>query len=452
MNLIQAKLEINKSYSNKLLLITTCVVAFLESQRFFFSNSVGYFCLITLLLTFFSSNKEIRQSLIILSLFLYEDMVLVESHATPSFIRYILIIFLFILFLRYLTFLKLRIDRVIIFLTFFTIIIVNTLSYINALYSIDFDTLRYNFFLIVILFLITCTDSKFDFAINYNFLVYPILFYLIGETINFIYYQDVWKNDLKGYLNYSSLKSMILIPFIYLLIYKKNFIYIFLVFIITNIVTVGYGSRYIFLTLYLYLFFHIFFYLKNNLLLKLFLTFILLISLSLVAQNLEGSFKPTALLKSIFETLLVNPNLFNLFYELDKVRFMEHKLIFDQGIYNILFGSGLGSGLYDYNGYLSFVKFNQTAFTEKEIISKVFYNFHDPWTDIGLRIGLLPFFLIILKFFINIYHFSKNNDQKNFFLISCILVLMINAWFQVIGLIVIFFLYKSLKRDRLVKK
>lgn len=306
--------------------------------------------------------------------------------------------------------------------------------------------------MISILFLIICTDTNFNLSINLKFLIYPILFYLIGETINFFFYQDIWKHELKGYLNYSSLKSMILMPFIYFLIYKKNFIYVLFLLILTNIVIVGYGSRYIFLSLYLFLFLYIFFYLKYNQFLKLFLTFILFFSLSLVAQSVEGSFKSTFLLKYIFEVLLKDFNLFNFFYEVDRVRFMEHKLFFDQSIYDKFFGKGLGSGLYDSNSYLSFVKFDQTAYSEKEIITKVFYNFHDPWTDIGLRIGLVPFFIIVLKFLFNSFFYLKKNDEKNAFIISCVFVLIINTWSQSIGLIVIFLFYKSLTNNRLGKK
>jgi hypothetical protein len=452
MNAIQSKLESNKLFSNQLLLFLTCVLAFLESQRFFFSNSVGYFCLIALLFAFLSPNKEIKHSLIILSLFLYEDLVIMASNATPQFIRNILIIFLFFYFLKYLTSIKLKLNRAIIFLIFLSIISINTLLYINALNPVDFNTFRYNAFLIIILFLIICTNTNFNLSINLNYLIYPIIFYLIGETINFFFYQDIWKHELKEYLNYSSLKSMILMPFIYFLIYKKNFIYILFLFISTNIVIAGYGSRYIFLSLYLFVFLYVFFYLKYNLFLKLFLTFILFFSLFLAAQNLEGSFKSTALLKSIFEMPSKDFNLSNLFYEIERVRFMEHKLILSQSIYDILFGKGLGSGLYDSNSYLSFVRFDQTAYSEKEIITKVFYNFHDPWTDIGIRIGLIPFFIIMLKFLFNSYFYLKKSDEKNVFIISCVFVLIINAWFQVIGLIVIFLFYKSLTNNRLGKK
>jgi len=131
---------------------------------------------------------------------------------------------------------------------------------------------------------------------------------------------------------------------------------------------------------------------------------------------------------------------------------MEHKLFFDQDFNILLFGKGLLSGLNDTEGYLSFVKFDQTAFTRKEIITKEFFNFHDPWIDIGLRIGLLPLLIITFKYLSDYYKYFKNNKKKDIFLSSVVLILMINAWFQVIGLIVIFVIYKSIIKNNLSKK
>ena len=108
---------------------------------------------------------------------------------------------------------------------------------------------------------------------------------------------------------------------------------------------------------------------------------------------------------------------------------MEHKLFFDQDFNILLFGKGLLSGLNDTEGYLSFVKFDQTAFTRKEIITKEFFNFHDPWIDIGLRIGLIPLLIITLKYLSNYYNYFKDNKKKDIFLSSAVLILMINAWF-----------------------
>jgi hypothetical protein len=284
-------------------------------------------------------------------------------------------------------------------------------------------------------------------SINLSFLVYPIFFYLLGELLNFFYYKELRSYELGAYLNYSSLKSMIMLPFIYSLIYKKNFFLIIFLFISTNIVLVGYSSRVLFLSLYLFLFLYFLLKIRINFFFKMFLIFISIFALFSLSEYLPGSFKVTAMVKTIFDLPIRELFSLNFFYELDKVRFMEYKLFFSQNIYSILFGHGVMSGLYDVNGYLDFVTFDQTAFSDQEIITKEFYNFHDPWIDIGMRIGLVPFSIIVLKFLFNFYLFLNNSDEKNYFLINCVLVFMINAWFQVIGLIIIFLFYKSLTNN-----
>ena len=238
-----------------------------------------------------------------------------------------------------------------------------------------------------------------------------------------------------------------MLPFIYSLIYKKNFFLIIFLFISTNIVLVGYSSRVLFLSLYLFLFLYFLLKIRINFFFKMFLIFISIFALFSLSEYLPSQFKVTAMVKKILDLPIRELFSLNFFYELDKVRFMSNKLFFSQNIYSILFGHGVMSGLYDVNGYLDFVTFDQTAFPDKEIITKEFYNFHDPWIDIGMRIGLVPFSIIVLKFLFNFYLFLNNSDEKNYFLINCVLVFMINAWFQVIGLIIIFLFYKSLTNN-----
>jgi hypothetical protein len=68
----------------------------------------------------------------------------------------------------------------------------------------------------------------------------------------------------------------------------------------------------------------------------------------------------------------------------------------------LLFGSGLGSGLVDSLGVLSYVPIDaQYAFTAEEIAAGVFFNLHDFWIDFGLRFGLVSvgaiFYLVVLR-------------------------------------------------------
>ena len=52
------------------------------------------------------------------------------------------------------------------------------------------------------------------------------------------------------------------------------------------------------------------------------------------------------------------------------------------------------------DGYLGFVNFYQSAFSQEEINTNIFFNLHDYWTDYGLRFGLIAVIAII--FFVSI--------------------------------------------------
>ena len=92
-----------------------------------------------------------------------------------------------------------------------------------------------------------------------------------------------------------------------------------------------------------------------------------------------------------------NVSVMELLELLDPIRFSEHVLFFDRSPILVLLGQGLGAGLYDVNGILSFVSFEQTAFTQKELTTGVYFNFHDPWIEFSLRFGLVPVFLLFYK-------------------------------------------------------
>ena len=451
MNLSKSNLNTTINFY-KLFLFLTCIFALLGSQRFLFPNLVGYICLVTLIFAIFSINEQVRTSLLIITLFLYEDFSVLESNFTPTLIKYTLIFYLIYIFSKYIWNSKINLLRTFFFLVFIITICINSTIYMNDLNSIDQKNLRYFIFLLAVLFLIICTNNNRNYSLDLNYLVYPLSFYLFGELFNFFYFQDLWRGELSGYLNYSPLKSLVVVPILYSIIYKKNFIIILFLFICSNIVIAGYGSRYIIVALYLFLIFYMFLNTNYTLFRKIFFFIILLTILFHLSNNLSGGYKASEFLILTFNIFEKDFSLANFFYNIDKVRFMEHKLFFDQDFNILLFGKGLLSGLNDTEGYLSFVKFDQTAFTRKEIITKEFFNFHDPWIDIGLRIGLIPLLIITLKYLSNYYNYFKDNKKKDIFLSSAVLILMINAWFQIIGLVVIFVIYKSIIKNNLSKK
>jgi hypothetical protein len=125
---------------------------------------------------------------------------------------------------------------------------------------------------------------------------------------------------------------------------------------------------------------------------------------------------------------------------LDPVRFAEHQLFFDRPISEVIFGSGLGSGIYDTHGALAFVTFDQTAFSEKEIISSTFYNLHDFWIDFGLRFGLLPLAYIIYRTILRemLYNYPWHGVLFG--------ILLLNTTFATSGMILTALLAKFLPR------
>ena len=96
------------------------------------------------------------------------------------------------------------------------------------------------------------------------------------------------------------------------------------------------------------------------------------------------------------QNLIMGNNFIDSLKLIDPWRFGELQLLFDRNLFFILFGEGFGSGIFDSKGYLDFADFGQTAYSEKELISGIFYNMHDLWTDYGLRFELI--FIIVLLY------------------------------------------------------
>ena len=71
------------------------------------------------------------------------------------------------------------------------------------------------------------------------------------------------------------------------------------------------------------------------------------------------------------------------------------KFSFDRSLLSILLSDGLASGLYDPNGLMNMVSYDDTSFSQIEIDSSTYYNLHDFVTDFGLRFGLIPVVVII---------------------------------------------------------
>jgi hypothetical protein len=127
--------------------------------------------------------------------------------------------------------------------------------------------------------------------------------------------------------------------------------------------------------------------------------------------------------------ILLNTNGFEILRILDPVRFNEHIMFFDRNLFLILFGQGLGSGVYDMEHLLEFVHFQSSAFSADEIRSGIFFNFHDIWIDVGFRFGLIFVFFIMYKLIL------KNILNRNYGAAIFFGLLLINTSFSTTGII-----------------
>jgi hypothetical protein len=131
--------------------------------------------------------------------------------------------------------------------------------------------------------------------------------------------------------------------------------------------------------------------------------------------------------------------------EIDRTRFVEHKLFFQRSIFEVVFGSGFGSGLEDPNNELGFSVDNAGSFSSQEIYNHKYYNLHDTWIDFGLRFGLLS--VLVCYFFMYKKMKSKNVDLR---ISSAILFILFTcASFSSSGLILIAYFFKVLINDKI---
>ncbi len=254
---------------------------------------------------------------------------------------------------------------------------------------IDITTLRRDLLVLVILsaFLMDRSSARLDLHLLFS----GSLGYLIGEVLN----ASILYKDYTQYLSYESLKAFVIFPIFYILLTRKNIAIQIFVAVATFYVILLYGTRMITLSIILLIGVALTMNMIRKGRSKSLLVFIIAVS-ALANINLAEfladtdfiQFKALSFLVQIQQHFVASD--ISLVLEiLDPVRFAEHQLFFDRPILEVIFGSGLGSGIQDASGELAFVTFDQTAFSEQEINSSTFFNLHDFWIDFGLRFGLL---------------------------------------------------------------
>jgi hypothetical protein len=256
---------------------------------------------------------------------------------------------------------------------------------------------RRDLFVIFLLLLLVC-GARPGFLIDFQIVGASSFGYLAGEVANLLFFYR-YEGD---YLSYDTLKVFIFFPLVLVMLGHLRRSLLFLITPIVLYIAVIYGSRMILLS-----------------------AFVLGALIPLAAAWRSGSWGVYAgifvvvamgamlgtsgifqsefaeryrVLWSIGVVLdgLSNLTFLEIFELLDRARLGEHLLFLDRPVVELLFGSGLGSGVRDIHGVLSYIPIDaQYAFTVEELASGTFFNLHDFWIDFGLRFGLLPIFAII---------------------------------------------------------
>lgn len=411
----------------KVYAILCCFSAVLACQRYLFDLHL-YACAIPLFLSIFYFRKtELRNSFLIIALFLCVDNGDQFTSLTHSLVRYPIYLAAFFALLYDQIY---NVKRILIFLA--VLIIPLTLTLLN-LGGIDYQILIRDLEFTLIIAAIVCKSTNGNnFPLDIRLISIVLLFFICAELINVIT-QNAFSSQ--RYLNYSSSKSLIVLPAFYFIRNNKVIPFI-IVFLITAVVLIPYGTRMIILTFILITIVGIFRarWVKPIFLLG-FLVLVTITTAILQTYNIElEGFKATG----VFIQLIGEGNIFEKIRLIDPIRYTETQLFFDRNFFRVLIGDGFGAGIKDIGNELYFVTENDTAFSTKELSSRIFYNLHDTWIDLGLRFGL--FFILLIYYIILKGVVSKSRDKA--FYAKTLFVLFSCATYSFQGLLIIAFLWQ----------
>lgn len=399
-------------------------VGLLAAQRFTFPTLSAYACLIPLLLLAVPMIRARHAFTVMLIALLASVDLGGEVYAeTPGVLRYLLYAVLATALLkgkrcfgRY---------RDIVLILYLGLLVVNTFTHPHALngYSFSKD-------LITVLL---------GYTVYFHFRpeeVQPLEYGLLGwfcagmitaELLNIVFIYQLSSGE---YLNYSSFKFLVVAPCLYLLLNRK-YVYAVIVGALTLMVLANYASRILMLsflgTALLILVRDLFKVIKLST--ALFMASIIAVACMFVESsmiNLEA-FRAFTVLAILSGDLSID-----VLRLMDPVRFIENSIFFGQDTYSLLFGNGLGSGIFDANGDFAFIPDDGAAFSSKELSESHFFRLHDSWTWFGYRFGLLPYLL-----FVGIALKGLLSHQPRKAIASAMMLLaMLNSTFSVGGLFI----------------
>ena len=413
--------------------LTTLVIgcAIVGAQRILLPGLYAYVCLIPFALAFiFFANKPVRNTLIVISLFLSVDNGGEVYQSTPGVIRYLIYLLSFYVVIENTRF---CIKRCLILLA---MAIIYTIQTVGSEVPIDSITFNRDIQVFILIAAIFCRSKGTRFIpFEINLLTGFLIVFGALELVNYlVLFGSI---GYSGYMNYDSSKSLIvLVSFYYLA--KKKPLMASIAFVATIVVLVSYGTRMIMLaylaTIAIFLYVH-----SARSFFRMLGIGLLCVPLIMFVSQYQEDMKSYKAV-SFLTTIDLDGGLEGVMKSLDRVRYEETALFFSRDLYSIAMGSGFGSGLHDAEGHFGFISIHQTAFTVRELETGYFYNLHDTWIDIGLRFG----FLFILVLYFSIVHEIRDKGPYRAMMAMNMLVLVSCASFSSGGLLLIALMYLAM--------
>lgn len=403
--------------------------ALLGAQRYLFEDLYAYACVIPLVLALTRWREcKLRNTYLLLSVFLTVDITAGVYFGTPGVLRYAIYIAAIVSLLEGFRF-SLRALSIagFLFLFWLAMAVMNNDAFGWGQFYRDIQL-----FLIATIVLVRTDRSITSHEVDFDIIKKFIFLAMISELMNLIFFHEL----ASGYLSLSSTKSFICVTMLVALS-KRNFSQFLLYSVLTGLVVAAYGQRMILVVLFLaigiYLILNSFKSKKVLLLsLGLFVPVVLIVVIVLIPylNSIEGMSGN----RSIYLVQAIAKGVsWDLIRSLDQVRFDEHNLFLSRDIFSIIFGEGFGIGIYDVENVFSYVQPDQFGFSNAELESRIFFGFHDYWTTVGLRFGILA---AILPCILLIKGFS----DREFSLVThsmVMFVLLLCSFYSVAGLIMI---------------
>lgn len=424
--------------SFKFTVILACIISFVASQRIVLESVNVYACILIYFLAiyeYFKRDTAKANAYLLFSVFASVDIGLIYN-STPSLLRYVLYFTILFVLIRTSKFCFYRIKW---FLLFVLIVVLKSIISISIGLPISTIHVISNVFFLFLVFIGFCTSDaelkRYD--INYSILLFMMSFFLLGEFVNSLYFDF----SIYGYMNYDTTKAFIIFPLFYILCKRSNSFLKFFVLLLTFYILIMYVTRMIVLSTVITI---ALLYLKKLTYKRILLIIFLLMLTPFIDLDIFNSYKATSSFIHAFDS----DSLMLALEKLDPIRVSEQKMFFSRNPIDVVFGSGIGTGYFDNISLFAFINDGMAAFTDEEMASRNFYNFHDVWVDYGYRFGLLFFIIYIFSLIRKTQY--KNPEVR--MVASVLIVLSFCSFFSTPGLLLITFLFLNLRYRVLISE